>query len=228
LNNIAPLKEAVIDNSEKYDVENREWDVKVDSRKADALTRNDIKEKNRRNIPYNERNQGMKYQPYLPDDRAITILSQDLHLVPTWHFKYTFKDKNFEKIFLASSGGILRSSFHKDGAICEDCGNSISVDKVYQCPNCHEWLCPSETAVCSSCQRVFHKEHLNKTCPICKQILCEDCVTTCPICNREYGIDHSVHCRDCGVVLCSSCVITSGLILKKRRCPSCEMKARAK
>jgi HKD family nuclease len=225
LNNIAPMKELVIDSSEKYDIENREWDAKVDNYKAEALATNFIKEKNRKNIPYTVRNEGVKYQSYLPSDRAITILSNDLRLVPTWHFKYIFKDKNFERVLLASSGKILESSFHRGGAICEDCSGSIHEDEAFQCPNCSKWICPSETIACSSCQKVFHKEHPYKICPICKQILCRSCITTCPICHREYGKNHAVTCRDCGLTLCSNCTITSGIILKKRRCPSCHLES---
>jgi HKD family nuclease len=226
LKNITPLKEAIIDSSEKYDLENREWDVKVDNYKAEALARNYIKERNRKNISYDDRREGRKYQSYLPSDRAITILSQDLILIPIWHFKYAFKDKNFERILLASSGEILTSSFHKGGAICEDCGKSISRARL--CSICNKWLCPSEWVACSSCQFTFHKKHLYKTCTICKQIICNDCATVCPICKKEYGKNHSVACRDCGLAICSNCIITSGMVLKKRRCPNCDMKSKKK
>jgi HKD family nuclease len=228
LKRITPLKQAVIDFSEKYDLENREWDVKVDNYKAEALAINYIKGRNRKNIPYDDRNEGRKYQSYLPSDRAITILSKDLLLVPTWHFEYAFKDKNFARVLLASSGEILTSSFQKGGAICEDCGKSISGQNAGHCPICNKWLCPSEWVACSSCQNTFHKKHLYKTCTICKQILCNDCVTVCPICNKEYGKNHSVACRDCGLTLCSNCIITSGIVLKKRRCPNCDLKSKKK
>jgi HKD family nuclease len=228
LKRTTPLKEAVIDSSEKYDLENREWDIKVDNYKAEELARNYIKERNRKNIPYDDRRQGRKYQPYLPSDRAITILSKDLLLVPTWHFKYVFKDKNFARVILASSGEILASSFHKGGAICEDCDESISAQNASRCPICNKWFCLSEMVACSSCQNTFHKKHLYKTCTICNQILCSDCATVCPICNREYGKNHSVTCRDCGTTLCSNCIITSGMVLKKRRCPNCDVKSKKK
>jgi HKD family nuclease len=227
LSNISPIKETVIDSSEKYDVENREWDVKVDSYKAEALAINYVKEKNRRDIFYNDRREGEKRQSYLPSNRAITILSKDLRLVPTWHFQYAYKNKDFERVLLAS-GKILKTSFNEDGAICEDCGKSISKEEAKQCLNCKKWLCSSEVITCSSCQRWFHKEHINKTCSICNQILCNECVTICPICKREYGKDHSVNCRDCGLTLCSNCIMTSGLILKKSRCPSCYAKSKRK
>jgi HKD family nuclease len=225
---ITPLKEVVLDYSEEYDVENREWDIKVDNYKAEALAINYIKERNRRNIPYNDRNEGTKYQSYLPNYRAITILSKDLVLVSTWHFKYNFNGINFERIILASSGEILRSSFHKGGAICEDCGKSIPTDNSLQCPICNKWLCPSEAITCSSCNKIFHKEHLYKTCPICKQIICNDCATVCPICNTECGKNHLAVCRDCGQAICSSCIITSGIVLKKKRCPNCEAESKKK
>jgi hypothetical protein len=47
-------------------------------------------------------------------------------------------------------------------------------------------------------------------------------------CKREYGKDHSINHRDCGLILCSNCVITSGLILKKNRCLSCDEKSKSK
>jgi HKD family nuclease len=289
LSNISPLKESVLETSEEYEVENREWDVKVDCYKAEKLAINYIMEKNRRNIPYNDRYEGQKYQSYVPSYRAITIRSTDLRLVPTWHFEYAFKDRNFEKTLLASSGEILQSSFHMNGAICEDCGRSITEQRTWQCPNCFKllcpseisrcsscqrtihkedlpktrsfkneilcnkclticedcgkaiskreawrcpncskWICPSELVVCSSCQRTFHKEHIDKTCSICNQILCAECVTTCPVCKREHGKNHLVNCSDCGLALCSKCIITSGLIMKKSRCPSCDIQKQEK
>jgi HKD family nuclease len=228
LNSIVPLKEVAIDSSEKYEVVNREWDVKIDPYKAEELARNYIKEKNRRNIPYDDRREGEKYQSYLPSHRAITILPIDLRLVPTWHFQYAFKEKTFERIVLASSGEILKSSFHEDGAICEDCGKSTSKDEARQCPTCRKWLCSSEPATCSSCKRSFHKVHISKTCSICNQIICNGCATICPICRKEYGRDHSINCKDCGHTICSNCVITSGIILKKNRCPDCEENSQKK
>lgn len=225
---VSPIKETVIDISEKYSLENREWDVKIDGYKAEALAINYIKEINRRDIPYNDRREGEKYQPYVPSHRAITILSNDLRLVPTWHFQYAFKDKTHERTLLASSGEVLETSFHENGAVCEDCGKSISKEDARRCPSCNKWLCPSERIDCSSCNGWFHKEHITKICAIYHQLTCDQCIRKCPICNKEYGKDHVVNCRDCGVGICPNCIITSGLLLKKNRCPSCEEKERRK
>lgn len=222
LSNIAPLKETIINTSDKYNIENREWDVKVDNYKAEQLARNYIQEKNRRQIPYNDRREGLKYQSYLPSHRAITILSKDLHLLPIWHFKYSFMDKIFERVLLASSGQILKTSFHFNGVVCEDCGKSTSTSEAMHCGTCNKWLCPSETVVCSSCHTNFHKVHFNQVCSVCKQRICSQCLTTCPICKRNYGKNHLVNCRECGIGMCSDCAVTSGLIFKKSRCPSCE------
>lgn len=225
---VKPLKETVVDISEKYSLENRERDVKIDGKKAEALARNYIKEINQRDIPYNDRREGKKYQPYVPSNQAITILSNDLLLLPIWSFQYSFKDKTFERTILASSGEELKTSFHKDGAVCEDCGSSITKEDARQCPTCNKWLCPAEGTVCSSCNGWFHKEHIKKTCAICHQPTCDQCIMTCTICKMEYGKDHSVNCRDCGLTLCPNCIVVSGLILKKYRCPSCEEKAQNK
>lgn len=228
LNKVAPLRESVIDCSEKFELENREWDLKVDNYKAEALAINYVKERNRRNIYYNDKYEGTKYQSYLQSERAITILSKDLILVPTWHFNYHFKNKTFENVVLGSSGEMLKSSFHKGGAICEDCGKSVSKNEARKCPNCNKWICASETILCSSCENVFHKTHLHKTCSICNQTICQSCATICPICNEEYGKNHSTICKDCGLTLCSNCIITSGMILKKKRCPNCDKKSKEK
>lgn len=222
LSNIVPLKETILDASDKYNIENREWDVNVDSYKAEQLARNNIQDKNRREIPYNDRREGLKYQSYLPSNRAITILSKDLHLLPIWHFEYSFMDKIFERVLLASSGRILKSSFHVNGAVCEDCGTSTSVSEARHCPTCDKWLCQSETVVCSSCGTNFHKVHFNQLCSVCKQRICSQCLITCPICKRNYGKNHLLNCHECGVAICSDCAVTSGLIFKKSRCPSCE------
>jgi hypothetical protein len=222
LRDIQPLKETVLESSENYVLENHQWDVKVDDYKAEALARNFIKERNRRNIPYNDRNNGQMYQPYVPFDRAITIISKELLMLPTWSFSYEFKGKNYEKQLLASSGYRLKTSFHIDGAVCEDCGSSVSKDKAVYCGSCREWLCSSEIIPCSSCQKTFHKEHINKVCSICNQVLCNNCETACPICNRQQGKNHLIECDDCGVSHCSKCTIISGLILKKSRCLNCD------
>jgi HKD family nuclease len=233
LSNISPLKETVIDVPSSYELENHEWDVKLDSYKSEDLTRNYIKEKNRRQIPYNEKNQNgtlnqVHYQPYVPYDRAITILSNELLLLPIWSFRYVFKDKTYENIMLASSGQILKTSFHNDGAVCEDCGNPVSNQEILKCPNCNKWVCTSETILCSSCHKTFHKEHLHKICSICNQVLCNDCDTTCPLCNQKQGRNHLVQCNDCGISFCPNCTVTSGLFLKKNRCLNCEKKFQEK
>ena len=222
LSNIAPLNETVLNISEKYDINNREWDVKVDSYKVEQLARNYIQEKNRREIPYDDRREGLKYQSYLPSYRAITILSNSLHLLPVWHFEYSFMDKNFERDLLASSGKILKSSFHVNGAVCEDCGKSTSMTEAKHCPTCGKWLCQSETFECSSCHTFFHKVHFTQLCSVCNQRLCSQCLMMCPVCKRNYGKNHLINCHECGTAVCSDCAVTSGLIFKKSRCPSCE------
>jgi HKD family nuclease len=222
INNSTPLKETTLNASDKYEIENHEWDIKIDSYKAEQLARNYIQEKNRRDIPYNDKKEGQKYLPYLPSQKAITILSKDLHLLPTWHFEYSFRDKKYEQTLLASSGQILKSSFNLPGVICEDCGNSISKNAASHCSMCNRWICPSEINTCSSCKRNFHRKHIEKICPICHEIICNECLATCPICKKEYGKNHLVNCHNCGVAMCSSCSVTSGLIIKKNRCPTCE------
>jgi hypothetical protein len=222
LNDINPLKVTILNTSEKYEIENHERDIKIDSYKAEQLARNYIQEKNRGNISYTDRNEGQKYQPYLPWQGAITILSKELDLLPIWHFEYTFRDKKFEETLLASSGKILESNFHTHGVICEDCGESMPKSAAIPCSICDRWVCPSETVRCSSCERIFHKVHFDRICSICHEMVCNECLTTCPICKKEYGNDHLVNCHDCGLALCSNCSVTSGLIFKKARCPTCE------
>ena len=133
LSDIKPLKETVIDHSDKFSLENHEWDIQVDNYKADALATNYIKERNRRNIPYNDKQGGQMYQPYVPYDRAITLISKQLLLLPTWAFNYEYQGKIYEKQLLASSGQILKTSFHTNGAICEDCGASVSDKRAMWC-----------------------------------------------------------------------------------------------
>lgn len=228
ISKVVPLKELVIDFSNKYQFENQGWNIKISNYKSEDLAIDYIKRKNCQNLPYNDKYEGLKYQSYAPSNRAITIRSNDLVLVPTWHFRYVFMGKEFERVLLASSGEILKSSFHKGGAVCEECGKSISRDNTYYCANCKKWLCPSELVTCSACEGIFHKEHLSKNCPICNQILCNDCITICPICKKEYGKNHSETCKDCGLRLCSSCVIISGMIFKKKRCPTCDFESKKK
>lgn len=228
LSRVPPVKELVIEASANYQLENREWDIKVDDYKAEALANNCIKERNHRNIPYDDRYEGRKYQAYLPSHRAITILSKDLILVPIWHFKYSFKGKNFERMILASSGEILASDFLKRGVLCEECGKIISKESAYHCLSCNKWVCSLELIECSSCQGIIHKIHPHKICSVCNQALCDNCTVICPVCNKEYGQNHSVSCRDCGIIVCSSCIEISGLFLKKKRCPSCEAESKKK
>lgn len=228
LSKIVPLKESVIDFSDRFEFENQQWNVKINNYKSEDLAIDYIKQKNHLVLPYNDKYEGLKYQPYAPSNRAITIRSNDLILVPTWHFRYAFKDKKFERELLASSGEILTSSFHKGGVVCEECGKSISKNNAHHCASCNKWLCPSEVVTCSSCEGIFHKEHLLKTCSICNEILCFDCITVCPICNRIYGKNHSETCRDCGSILCSDCIISSGILFKKKRCPKCELESKLK
>jgi HKD family nuclease len=226
LSKIVPLKESAVDFSDKFEFENQQWNVKINNYRSEELAKDYVKHKNRKELPYTDRREGLKYQSYAPSNRAITIRSNDLILVPTWHFRYAFMDKEFERVILASSGQILKSSFLKGGAVCEDCGKSISKDKKYRCPICTKWLCISEMVECSSCEGLFHKKHISKTCPICMEILCDDCVTVCPICKAEYGKNHAETCNDCGLTICSGCVIISGRIFKKKRCPDCDFQSK--
>ena len=43
----------------------------------------------------------------------------------------------------------------------------------------------------------------------------------CPICQNKVFIKDSVGCNVCGKILCQKCVRETGLILKKKYCPSC-------
>lgn len=228
LNKYEPLREVVLEASEKYEIENREWDVKVDGYKAEELAINYIKEKNRRNLSYNNRNAGEGFQPYVPSNRAITILSKDKCLISTWHFRYAFQHKEFQNVLLASSGEVLSSDFSKDGAICEDCTKSVSMSDARYCPTCSKWVCTSELDACSSCGIFYHKKHFDRSCSVCGQVLCDGCTIVCPLCKKNYGKNHSVICKDCGLRVCSGCAVTSGLILKKKRCPSCDAKSKLK
>jgi len=221
---VVPLKKSVIDFSDKYEFENQQWNVKINNYKSEDLAIDYIKQKNRQELHYNDKYQGLKYISYVPSNRAITILSNDLILVPTWQFRYVFMDKEFERVLLASSGEILKSSFHNGGVVCEECGGSIPKQSAYHCVDCKKWLCTSEVTACSSCKGIFHIDHLSKICPICNELLCDNCATICPICKRLYGKNHSETCKDCGLLLCSDCIVCSGTVFKKKRCPKCELK----
>jgi len=43
----------------------------------------------------------------------------------------------------------------------------------------------------------------------------------CPICNNKISMHDSVSCTVCNKILCQKCVRETGLILKKKYCPSC-------
>lgn len=227
LTNVEAVKESAVNFSDEYEIDNHASDVKVDNYNAEQLARNFIKEKNRQEIPYNDRYQGLMHQSYLPSYRAITILSREIKLLPTWDFEYTFKGNVFSRTILASSGKIVASNLHVDGAVCEDCGKSVAKTASKHCHVCGKWVCPTETVVCSSCQKTYHKVHLSKKCSVCNQKLCNQCVLTCPVCKRVYGRDHIVNCQECGIQICSDCIATTGFIFKKKRCPACEAKAMA-
>ena len=226
LKRVVPSKEAVIDFSDKYEFENQQWNVKINNYKSEDLAIDYIKQKNRQNLPYNDKYEGLKYQSYAPSNRAITIRSNDLVLVPTWHFRYAFMGREFERVLLASSGEILKSSFHKGGVVCEECGCRYLRIVHFVVRIVKNGCALLEVVTCSSCKGIFHKKHLSKTCPICNETLCNDCIAFCPICKRTYGKNHSETCRDCGLLLCSACVITSGIIFKKKRCPKCNLESK--
>jgi len=46
-------------------------------------------------------------------------------------------------------------------------------------------------------------------CEICGQSLCEEHVKRCPVCSK------------CGMLVCSNCVVTTGLLRKTRTCKKC-------
>ena len=85
-----------------------------------------------------------------------------------------------------------------DGAVCEECGDTMDEDERYCCQYCDSTLCSSCAVSCNGCQNSY----------------CSECRRSCAACGEDYCSSCLAVCRRCRKRFCNACV-TEGL------CPSC-------
>jgi hypothetical protein len=218
----------------------------VPPRQATELCINFIIEKNTTEVTYYPKSkdddafQESESLTYIPKRRDISIIRKDIVLVPRWSAEFDALGMSYNKEILGCSGVSLEDTLSfcpkhfkigaisivskRTTAVCETCGLSLCEDHVKQCPICNKWLCEEHGVECSECKKRFCKEHITVICPICRSPICDSCILVCPICNTKYGKHHAVECDQCGAIVCPNCVITAGIIRKKRTCKKCAPK----
>ena len=76
-----------------------------------------------------------------------------------------------------------------DGAVCSDCGRTVSSHDRYFCEHC-------DTTLCEDCYA---------DCPHCNLLCCSQCLQTCDGCQESYCKSCLDRCPGCGKRLCPSC-----------------------
>jgi hypothetical protein len=174
---------------------------------------------------------------FVPDRKDISIDVGEVVCVPKWIIHFNALGTIYSREIFACSGKkledtIAHCSHHfklgilqvrqKNFAVCEKCGEAFCKDHGRICEVCKIHLCEKHAIICSSCKKAFCEDHISKMCGICGKFVCDECIKKCPICGKEVGNDHLVKCDVCGKEACSSCVVVSGLIKKKKTCKKCQ------
>jgi len=174
---------------------------------------------------------------FIPDRKDISIDIGEVVCVPKWVIHFNVLGTIYTREIFACSGKKLEDTIaycphhfklgflevrQKNFAICEKCGIASCKDHGKICEVCKIHLCENHAIICSSCGKAFCEDHISKKCAICGSFVCDTCIRKCPICGKEVGSDHLVKCDVCGKEACSSCVVVSGLIKKKKTCKKCQ------
>jgi hypothetical protein len=88
-----------------------------------------------------------------------------------------------------------------EGAVCEECGDTMDEEDRYCCQHCDSTLCASCAVACHGCHDSY----------------CSGCRRPCAACGEEFCSSCLAICRACRKRFCSDC-LAEGL------CPSCDAK----
>jgi len=94
------------------------------------------------------------------------------------------------------------------GGECDDCGDDIANDELYECVDCNTVVCEGCIRYCCNCDENICL-NCNTSCYSCGDYYCKDCITECG-CGNAFCSDCINRCDSCGDSLCERCIVSCG------------------